>query len=330
MPEAVFFTGPKTVELRPVDVPWPAVGEVLVQTSFTAISPGTEMLLYRGQFPEGLAADETIASLDQKLAYPLKYGYCAVGRVVEHGAGVDAGWLGRSVFSFQPHQSAFVAPVTSLHLLPDTLLPEDAVLLPNMETALSFAMDGAPLAGERVAVLGQGIVGLLTTSLLAEFPLESLVTLDRFPARRLASLSCGADQSLAPEAVPANLHRHFDLVYELTGSPEALDLAIALAGSEGRVVIGSWYGSKRAPVNLGDHFHRGRLKLVSSQVSRLSAALTGRWDKERRLSFALDMLQRIQPSRLITHRFPLAQAAEAYRLIDQEAHKTIQVVIEYV
>ena len=328
--DAVYFTGPGSVELRREQLRVPVEGQALVKTLVTAISPGTEMLVYRGQLPAGLPADETIASLGGELAYPLKYGYCAIGRVLEVGEDVGPAWIGRQVFSFQPHQTAFVAPFWEMQQLPEDIKPDDAVFLPNMETALGLVMDGAPLAGERVAVLGQGIVGLLTTSLLAGFPLAQLTTLDRHPARRLASQASGAGESLSPDSIPNSLHGRFDLVYELTGAPEALDAAIALAGIEGRVVVGSWYGSKRAPVNLGDHFHRGRLKIISSQVSRLAPHLTARWTKDRRMAFALDLVRKIRPSKFITHRFALGEAAEAYRLIDQEPQTSIQVVFDYV
>lgn len=329
-PEALYFTGPGAVELRVEPLQKPVEGQALVETIVTAISPGTEMLAYRGQLPQGLAADETIVSLAGELSYPLKYGYCAVGRVLEVGEDVAPEWIGKNVFSFQPHQSVFVAPFWEMRRLPDDISPDDAVFLPNMETALGLVMDGAPLAGERVAVVGQGIVGLLTTSLLAGFPLDALLTLDRYPARRLASQASGAGESRSPEAIPPAQFGRFDLVYELSGSPEALDTAIALAGVEGRIVVGSWYGSKRAPVNLGDHFHRGRLKLISSQVSRLAPHLSVRWTKDRRLAFAMDLVRKIQPSKFITHRFPLQDAAEAYRLIDREPQNSIQVVFDYV
>jgi threonine dehydrogenase-like Zn-dependent dehydrogenase len=210
-----------------------------------------------------------------------------------------------------------------------------------METAVNFAQDGAPLTGERVAVVGQGIVGLLTTALLSRFPLEQLVTFDRYLLRRQASLSLGASASLDPaEAVPwsrgevdlleaATTYGEFDLVYELSGDPSALDLAISLCGFGGRVVIGSWYGEKMAPVDLGGKFHRSRIQLIGSQVSTIAPSLSGRWDKPRRLGVAWEMLRKVKPASLITQTFPFEQAAEAYRLIDEHPEETVQVVLTY-
>jgi threonine dehydrogenase-like Zn-dependent dehydrogenase len=221
------------------------------------------------------------------------------------------------VFAFQPHASHFIVPPEELLGLPEGLPFEEAVFLPNMETALNFLMDGAPLIGEQVAVLGQGVVGLLTTALLAMLPLASLVTLERFPLRRQASLEWGASASLDPDhpqvsgtALAAlqgeRDYQGADLIYELSGNPAALDLAITLCGYHGRVVIGSWYGEKRASLDLGGRFHRDRMRLVSSQVSRLAPELSGRWDKARRFQLAWEMIMQVTGP-LITHRLPLPE-----------------------
>ena len=337
---ALYFTAPRQVELRTEACPPPGPGQVRVHTRVSAISPGTEMLIYRGQMPQGLAADEALESLAGALAYPLKYGYAAVGQVTDLGPGVDAGWKHRLVFAFQPHQRCFVTSVESLLPVPDGLPPERAAFLPNMETAVNFLMDGAPLIGEQVAVLGQGVVGLLTTALLSRFPLAALAVFDRYPRRREAAQRLGATLALDPaapdalEAARAHLHARdlydgVDLAFELSGNPAALDFALALTGFAGRVVIGSWYGSKRAPLDLGGRFHRSRIRLLSSQVSTLAPEHTARWNKARRLRTAWDMLRTFPAERLITHRFAFAQAAEAYRLLDERAGEAIQVIFTY-
>ena len=331
----LYFTAPGQVSVREDVIPGLNPGQVLVQTLLSAISPGTEMLIYRGHFPQGLALDENISALAGEFHYPLKYGYAVVGKVIEVAAESDASWLNHLVFAFHPHESHFVAAPEELIPIPDGISTEDAVFLPNMETAVNFVMDGKPLIGERVAVLGQGIVGLLTTSLLAQFPLEALVTLDHFPLRRKTSLELGAHYSLDPAEASTRaqlqglLPNGADLVFELSGSPDALDEAIALAGFGGRVVIGSWYGEKRASLDLGGRFHRNRLHLVSSQVSTLAPELSGRWTKVRRFSVAWESLRKVRPSRFITQRFPISQAAQAYQLIDHNPDQVIQVVLVY-
>src|SRR5687767_8166547 len=145
------------------------------------------MLIYQGRFPPDLETDSLISSLRGGFKYPLAYGYACAGKVVEVGKQVNSEWLGRSVFAFQPHTSYFVSKPESLFAIPDSLHPENACFLPNMETAVNLVQDGAPIFGERVLVLGQGIVGLLTASLLNEFPLDVLVTADCYPLRCNAS-----------------------------------------------------------------------------------------------------------------------------------------------
>jgi len=325
--DSVYFTAPRKVEVRRETLPTLKPGAVLVKTLCSAISSGTELLIYRGEAPAELASDETIAALAGTLAFPLKYGYSAVGEVVECGPEVEAGWLGKRVFAFNPHETYFVAEVEGLIALPDELSSEDAVFLPNMETAVNFLQDGAPLVGERVAVMGQGIVGLLTTELLARVPLGGLITFDKYALRREFSVKAGAHESLDPAMAEAALD--FDLTYELSGSPEALNQAIGLTAFEGRVVIGSWYGSKRANLDLGGRFHRSRIRLNGSQVSSLSPNLGARWTKGRRLDTAIELLKVIKPAGYITHKFPLAEAAQAYALLDEHPEEAVQVVLVY-
>jgi 2-desacetyl-2-hydroxyethyl bacteriochlorophyllide A dehydrogenase len=336
---ALYFTAPKQVELRQEPLPALGAGDVLVETILSAVSAGTEMLVYQGRFPRGLEADPVFEALRGGFQYPRTYGYACVGRVIETGKSVDQEWVGRSVFAFHPHASHFVAKAESLIPIPLSLSPDSACFLPNMETAVNLVQDAAPILGERVLVLGQGVVGLLSASLLHEFPLDVLVTADRHELRRKASVDIGVSASLDPGA--SDFHdstlRHggagqrggYDLTLELSGSPSALDDAIALTAFSGRVVIGSWYGEKRAPIDLGGTFHRSRIKLISSQVSTIAPELSGRWDKPRRFEVAWRALERIKPGKWITHRFPLEKAAEAYRLLDENPHETIQVIFQY-
>lgn len=329
-------------------MPQPGPGEVLVAAEVSAISPGTEMLVYRDQFPPDLPVDAAIPGMDGDFAYPLAYGYAVVGQVAALGEGVDPEWLDQRVFAFQPHESHFCTPVDQLVPVPDEMPGDFAALLPNMETAINLVQDAAPRLGEKVIVLGQGIVGLLVTALLSRFPLESLITADAYPLRRDLSEALGADQSLdptdpewanvlaasaAPPAPDEEAPAGADLVIELSGNPAALDTAIKWAGFGGRIVIGSWYGQKQAALNLGGGFHRKRLHLISSQVSTIDPALSARWTHPRRLEMAWTMLTDLaedgELADLFTHRFPVAKAADAYRLIDERAAETVQVVFEY-
>jgi threonine dehydrogenase-like Zn-dependent dehydrogenase len=275
-----------------------------------------------------------------RFGFPLKYGYAVIGRAVVLGEGVPGEWQDRLVFAFNPHESHFLANLEELLLPPPSLTPEAAVFFPNMETAVSFVMDGQPQLGEQVVVFGQGVVGLLLIGLLARLPLASLVTLDLHASRRRLSTEWGAHLSLDPGASgtleqlletwsgPAS-YRGADLCYEVSGNPAALEQAIAVTGFHGRVVIGSWYGLKKVDLNLGGRFHRSRMRLISSQVSTIAPELSGRWSKFRRYLLAWRMLQETDPVHLITHRFPLAQAAQAYDLLDQNPAEALQVILTY-
>ena len=336
---SLIFTAPRQVIVQSEELPELPADQVLVAAHCSAISSGTELLIYRDQMPAKMETDAMFSALDDKLTYPLKYGYSMVGEVIEVGAEVDPDWQGKLVFAFNPHESHFQARPVDLIRLPTGMTAEDAISLPNMETAVNFVMDGSPRLGEKVAVFGQGIVGLLTTALLSMHPIVSLVTFDCYDLRRMTALSLGAGYSLDPMAADAldraravwneTDYAGADLIYELSGNPLALDQAISLAGFAGRVVIGSWYGNKRSDLNLGGAFHRKRVQLISSQVSTLTPALHGRWSRARRFAVAWEMLQRVKPARFITQRFSLADAQQAYQLLDERPQEAIQVVLTY-
>ena len=168
----LYFVSPRSVEVREEPLAEPAPDQVLVETVCSAISAGTEMMVYRGDFPD-MAVDSTIGTLSGNFAYPLCYGYSCIGRVKATGKQVNKDWQDRLVFSFQPHCSHFLARPESLFPIPTDLPAEAAAFLPNMETAVNLVQDAAPILGEKAMVFGQGIVGLLTASLLMEFPLDT-------------------------------------------------------------------------------------------------------------------------------------------------------------
>jgi 2-desacetyl-2-hydroxyethyl bacteriochlorophyllide A dehydrogenase len=341
----LWFSKPYQTEIREQPLPPLRSGQILVKSLCSAISAGTEMLVYRGQLPSGIALDASLESLQQQQTYPLPYGYACVGRAERLGADVDSGWQDKLVFSFQPHASHFIATPDQLIALPDSMEPEAAVFLANMETAVNLVLDGAPALGERVAVLGQGIVGLLLSGLLAQFPLAELYALDGIAERRVRALQSGVKQVFDPASerqidelkqslrLPLELSATpgagADLIYEVSGVPEALNLAIDLCSFSGRIVVGSWYGSKSANLQLGGAAHRNRIKFIGSQVSTIAPELTGRWDKARRFQVAWEMIRRLQPQQLISHRVPLAQAGSIYRQLDQAPEQVLQAIFIY-
>ena len=333
---ALVFAAPFRVEVQRSSPGIPGPGEALVKTLVSAISSGTEMLLYRGQMPGEMPVDESIAALNGTFQYPIKYGYAAVGRVEEVGEGGAGVRVGDLVFSFRPHESSFVSPASELIKAPEGVSAEDAAFLPTMETAVNLVMDGQPSIGEQVAVFGQGVVGLLVTALLSEMPLASLITVDQYEGRRRESVALGANASLAPgdptlmgALQGSRGYRGADLSFELSGNPAALDQAVKTAGYNGRIVVGSWYGTKESRLDLGGRFHRDRVRLISSQVSTIAPEWSGRWSKERRFDLAWSMIKKVRPSRLVSHRFSLDDAGSAYELLDRDPAKALQVLFTY-
>lgn len=333
---SLFFVGPNQVKVKKELLPSPGRDEVLVRSAVSAVSAGTEMLFYRNQVDEGVKLDAVLSALGGRFHYPFKYGYAVVGTIEECGEGVPEEWQGRKVFCFHPHESHFVSSLVDVIPVPKGMDAEDAVFLPFMEAALGFVMDGRPVAGESVVVLGQGIIGLLTTAILSSFPLSRLVTMDAIGARRQRSLIMGADRSFDASTTPAELLKRSDmedgkadLVYEVSGNPQAIDFALSIAGFDSRIVLGSWYGNKPAVVHLGRDFHRNRVHMVSSQVSSVAPSLQGRWSRERRLEFTWKLLDSVGPSKLITHRYPLKDAQSAYQQIDSMNEEVGQLVFVY-
>lgn len=334
--QTLYFTAPGRVECRDEELSALRPEELLVQTEVSAISAGTEMLLYRGEFPRNRSEDND--ALSSSMSYPMPYGYAAAGRVVECGRLVGPEWRDRLVFAFHCHSSLFIARPETVHPVPDGLPADHAVFLPNMETAVNLVQDVAPIIGERVLVLGQGTVGLLSAALMHEFPLEALVTADRYERRRSASKHLGINtvfdasaQGFRDSALSETgaTQPGYDACLEISGSPAALDDGIALTAFGGRIIVGSWYGEKKAAIDLGGRFHRSRIRVLASQVSTVAPELQPRWDKARRLRVAWSALGRIGPGQWITHRFALSRAAEAYRLLDASPEQTIQVVLTY-
>ena len=322
--QCLWFCEPFRLDIREEPLPPPKEDEICVQNIYSAISPGTELLFYRGQIPSNMVADTSIQALQQPMTYPLPYGYASVGKIVDIGAGLPETYLGQLVFAFQPHASHFVSPIDSVHFVPPDVTPEDAVFLANMETAVSFVMDGQPMIGERALIFGQGVVGLLCTRLLSQFPLEEIACIDSHPLRRTQAQRWGAHQTFHPQAI---LPKDRDICFELSGNPKALNQAIECTGYHGRIVVGSWYGNKPVQLDLGGAYHRSQIRLIASQVSNIQPQWRGRWSSSRRLEVAWSMLKKYSPHQLITHRFAFKNSTQAYEMLDAYPQDIIQPIL---
>ena len=319
---SVWFEGPRQVAVRRDPVPEPAAGEARVSTRISAISAGSEMAAYHGQIDPRLPRDETLgAHREGSFRFPFPYGYASVGRVEALGSEPpdNAPAVGARVFGFVPHQTVFCSPVEDLLRIPDAVSDERAALFPYLETAVNLLLDGAPRIGERVVVVGQGVLGLALVALLARYPLGGLIAVEPRPERRRRSVEFGAQDAVSPEEADEGVRRAFragaELVFEVSGSRPALDLAIRNTAREGRVIAGSWLAGGKTPLDLGGWFHRGRIRIISSQVSHLPA-LGPYWTVERRRDVAWDLLGSVPLETLVTHRIPLVAAGEAYARLD--------------
>lgn len=330
---ALWFAGPREAELRPETIHPPGPGDVRVQAIASAISHGTEMLVYRGDVSPDTTLD--LPTLAGDYGFPIKFGYAAVGRVLDAGAGVEDLAPGDPVFVHHPHQSVFNVPAGMPVRLPDDLDPQLGLFTANLETAVNIVHDTPIHVGETALVLGQGVVGLLVTRLLKLAGAGLVLCVEPVEGRRRLSLEMGADDALdladdvAGRVFGATDGRGADVAVEVSGSPDALRSAVEATAVEGTVVVASWYGTKPVALDLGGRFHRGRLRLRSSQVGRVPPEFAPRWDRARRMETVLGLLPRLGPEKLVSHRFPFEAAPAAYRLVDGRPGETVQVVLEY-
>src|SRR5579871_2027552 len=241
---ALWIVAPGVAEIRPVRAPAPGPGSVRIRALASGISRGTESLVYRGLVPESEWRRMRCPFQDGEFPFPVKYGYAVAG-VVEDG---PAARVGERVFCLHPHQSRFTVPAEAAFALPKDLPTERAVLAPQMETALNACWDGAPRLGDRIAVVGAGVIGCLVAYLAARLPGTSVTLIDREPARAAVAAALGAGFALPSDELPRNC----DLVFHASGEAEGLNLALSLAGFEATVIELSWYGNKAVSVHLGE------------------------------------------------------------------------------
>ena len=294
-PLAFWTVAPGRGELRRETLPPLRDGDVLVRSLYSAISRGTESLVFRGEVPPSEYQRMRAPFQQGDFPAPVKYGYINVG-VVEAGCGAQAQALvGRRVFCLYPHQQAYVVPATAVVALPDAVPSARAVLAANLETAINAIWDASPTLGDRIAVVGGGVLGALVTWLCARIPGTEVELIDLDPSRAALATALGAGFAL-PDGARGNC----DLVIHASGAPAGLARALELAGDEATVLEMSWYGQHSVALALGEAFHARRLTLRSSQVGRLPPRQAPRWTYRRRMELALSLLVDSLPDVLIS------------------------------
>jgi NADPH:quinone reductase-like Zn-dependent oxidoreductase len=315
---ALWYTAKGVVELRESVLPALRPGEARVRTVFSGISRGTERLVSEGAIGRSEWERMRCPMQEGTFPFPVKYGYCAAG-VVEDG---PPDVIGRHVFCLHPHQDVFHVAVDRLAIIPDQLPVRRATLGANMETALNAVWDSGAGPGDRIVVVGAGVVGLLVASLAARLPGTQVTVVDVDAGRRSLAEALGA-RFTAPEGSPEEA----DVVLHASATAAGLNKAIDCVGLEGTIVEMSWYGDKPVEVRLGGAFHSRRLRMVSSQVGQVSPGRRPRWSHGRRMGMALRLLDQPSLDRLVAEEIVFADAPrELPRILAPGAHGLAPVI----
>ncbi len=289
--DALWYAGQDRVELRTEQACAPGAGDVCVAARFSGISRGTERLIFSGRVPASEYQRMRCPHQAGDFPFPVKYGYALVGEV-EQG---PASLMGKSVFLLHPHQRKMCVPAGNVHVIPEGVPLKRAALAANIETALNVTWDSGAAPGDKVLVVGGGVLGLLTAAIIAGIPGTTVTVADVDPTRAPIAAKLGAAFTL-PDAAP----RDQDIVIHTSSTAAGLQVALASAGTEARVVEASWYGDKDVAVPLGEAFHARRLQLISSQVGAVPPARRARWTTARRMASALSLLRDSRFDALIT------------------------------
>ncbi|KIH96529.1 dehydrogenase [Streptomonospora alba] len=298
---AFWITEPGTGAIRDAELPPPGAGDVVVRTRYSAVSRGTEALVWRGGVPQSQYQAMRAPFQDGGFPGPVKYGYLNVGRVEEGPPEL----LGRTVFCLYPHQTRYTIPADAVTPVPEDVPARRAVLAGTLETAVNAAWDAAPLVGDRVAVVGGGMVGCAAAGVLAGLPGARVQLVDTDPARSATAAALGVGFA-APEEAAADC----DVVVHASATEAGLARSLELLAPEGTVVELSWYGDRRVSLPLGEDFHSRRLTVRASQVGTVSPATRGRGGFARRMRLALRLLADARFDALITGESAFAELPE--------------------
>jgi threonine dehydrogenase-like Zn-dependent dehydrogenase len=305
---AFWVAEPGRGEIRDEVVPEPGPGEVLVRTVRSAISRGTETLVHRGGVPAELRESMRAPFQAGDFPGPVKYGYLNVG-VVTRG---EPDLVGRTVFCLYPHQTAYVVPADAVTVVPDDVPAARAVLAGTVETAVNALWDAEPLIGDRVTVVGAGMVGCCVARLLAGIPGTEVTLVDTDASRATTADALGVGFALPGEAADGR-----DLVLHTSATSEGLQLSLDLLVADGSVIDLSWYGDTEVRLALGGRFHTDRLAIRASQVGTIASRQRGRRTLAERMVLALDLLRDPAYDALLTGSSPFEELPEVMaRLAD--------------
>ncbi len=283
------YVSPGMSKLQQIDLKPLSEKEILVETEFSGISRGTERIVLNGQIPKSEWERMRCPHQQGEFSFPVTYGYACVGKVIKLGSNVKKVHEGQKVFILHPHQERFIVDENWANPLPSNLDPSIAVLSANMETGLNAIWDARIESAHKVAVIGAGVVGLLTAHLAAKHVQTQPVVIDIDPRKKPVVESLGL-QFLSPQDASIEQDDGFDRIFNSSASGAGLQLAIDLANFEAWIIEQSWYGDKKIELSLGGGFHSKRLQIVSSQVGHVSPSMRDKHSHSDRLNIAMSFL----------------------------------------
>ena len=272
--------------------------QIAVKSHYSLISSGTEYLVASGQVPSQLHQSMQVPHMGGSFSFPIKYGYSLVGKVSSEGPLKD-----KMVHLLYPHQNCCTVNTADLFVIPNGIPPKRATLASNVETALTAIWDSQVSIGDRVLVVGFGMIGALVARLLSFLPAIKLGIVEKNPARQQLAKQMGFQIW-----EPAEHDLPFDLAFHSSASAAGLQTAIDAVGLESKIIELSWYGEKISPLVLGGSFHQQRKQIISSQVSRLPSSYQARWDFKRRKETVFELLKNPTFDQHVTHEVPFDES----------------------
>ena len=308
---ALWYEARETIALRAENLGTLQPGTALVRTLCSYISRGTERLVFEGNVPESVFVDMRAPLQEGAFPFPVKYGYSVVGEILASHADALEGesdfenedsqhalqnkktiMTGTRVFALAPHQDFFIAPLSMLHPVPSNVPDARASLAANMETALTAIWDSGVSLGDRIVVIGAGMIGLLIGYLANAMPGTHVTVVDPQTSRADIAAKLGLHFLTPDDFRKANTPQDkADCVFHCSAQSDGLTLALECAGTEAKIIEVSWYGARDISLSLGAQFHSQRLSLIASQVGAIPPARLPRWDHARRLKTALKLLE---------------------------------------
>ncbi len=318
--QALWYAAADRIELRTAEVPPPKPGHVVIKTRYSGISRGTERLVYQGHVPHSEHQRMRCPYQEGEFPHPVKYGYALTGEIVDG----PPKKIGQRVFVLHPHQQLASVEAAHIHVIPDAVPLRRATLSANMETAVNVMWDAAPAPGERILVIGGGVLGLLIAGLAAQAGENEVTLVDKDPARASVAQTLGATFAL-PDTAPNEQH----LIIHTSATEAGLKQALTHAAPDGRIIEASWFGDKQVTLPLGEAFHSRRLRIISSQVGAIPPSHRDQWTFAKRMQKALAHLEDAKFDALITGEINFTEAPAALPKVLANDSSGLMTVLRY-